>query len=170
MSFSLIADFSADRLVDLDPEFFKSKGISFVLLDLDNTLSPYGTLEPEPEVIRWREDMAEGGIELFFVSNSKKQRPVIFSEKLDIPYIMRARKPSPRGIYEALKRTGHKKEETVLIGDQIYTDTLAANLAGVRMILVRPIKFSNIFLALRYGLELPFRALTRERLDKGGRG
>jgi predicted HAD superfamily phosphohydrolase YqeG len=37
-----------------------------------------------------------------------------------------------------MARMGVGPEQTVIVGDQIFTDILAGNLAGVRTILVRP--------------------------------
>ena len=51
-----------------------------------------------------------------------------------------------------------------LAGDQIYTDTLAANRAGVRSILVEPIHLHNVWLRLRHVAELPFIHLAKRRM------
>ena len=37
-----------------------------------------------------------------------------------------------------MRKVGVPAEQTVLIGDQIFTDMIAGNLAGVQTILVRP--------------------------------
>ena len=47
-------------------------------------------------------------------------------------------KPAPVAVWLALAQNGVPPEQTVLIGDQVFTDVVAANLAGVRTILVRP--------------------------------
>jgi hypothetical protein len=47
-------------------------------------------------------------------------------------------KPAPIAIDMALAMVGVAKEQTVLVGDQIFTDVLAGNLAGVKTVLVRP--------------------------------
>ena len=49
------------------------------------------------------------------------------------------------------------------MGDQIYTDTLGANNAGVMPILVRAIDNHNIWLKLRHVAELPFIFAARKR-------
>ena len=38
----------------------------------------------------------------------------------------------------AMKRFSATKEQTVMVGDQIFTDVIAGNLAGVSTILVKP--------------------------------
>lgn len=163
MSISPLPDVKFRRLVDIRPRDMEELGISLLLLDLDNTISPYKVEAPDEETVRWVDMMKEGGIDLYIVSNNKGTRPEVFAEALGIPFIKRAGKPSPRGILEALERTGTDKRATALAGDQVYTDMLAANQAEVTGILVEPIKFTNPFLAIRYFFELPFRREKRKR-------
>ena len=54
-------------------------------------------------------------------------------------------------------------EQCALAGDQIFTDTLGANLAGITSILVTPIHNHNIWLKLRHVAELPFIFAARKR-------
>lgn len=163
MSFIPVARFTFEKVTDISPDFLKENGITFLILDLDNTVSPYGVLEPTEEVYSWVKSMKNGGIDLFIVSNSHKERPRIFSEKLDIPYIMKAKKPSRRGVIKAMKMAGKAERETALVGDQSYTDVLCANRSKVTSILVQPISLKNPLLAVRYFFELPFRAAAKKR-------
>ena len=163
MAFSLLPTLKYNKLTDVSPSDLAGRGIKLLILDLDNTVSPYKINEPTAEVTAWRESMEGAGITLFIVSNNHGERPRIFSEKLKIPYIKRAKKPFTRGIYAAMEAVGAAKSETALAGDQIYTDMLAANFAGITGILVEPIKFSNPLLAVRYFFELPFRHIKKER-------
>ena len=50
-----------------------------------------------------------------------------------------------------------------LVGDQIFTDTLGANCAGVQSILVKAIDNHNFWLKLRHVAELPFIYFVRKR-------
>ncbi len=159
MSFSLIPNYAFEKLTDVTPEFLKGEGIEFLMLDLDNTVSPYGVLEPTEEAYSWFANMKQNGIELFFVSNNKGSRPEVFASKLGVKFIKRAKKPSRRGVLEALNLMGYDKSKAALAGDQVYTDILCANRSGVKSIVVRPIKFGNPFFAFRYALEIPFRAM-----------
>jgi predicted HAD superfamily phosphohydrolase YqeG len=55
------------------------------------------------------------------------------------------------------------KEQTAIIGDQIFTDVLGGNRAGVSTILVKPIRLAgNPGRYVRYAVELPFRLLSRK--------
>ena len=49
------------------------------------------------------------------------------------------------------------------MGDQIYTDTLGGNAAGITTILVKAIDNHNFWLKARHVLELPFIFAARKR-------
>mgnify|MGYP002703986462 CR=1 FL=1 len=63
-----------------------------------------------------------------------------------------------------MERMGAAPEETVMVGDQIFTDILGANRAGVTPLLVKPIRLAgNPGRYLRYAVETPFRLLGKRR-------
>jgi hypothetical protein len=57
---------------------------------------------------------------------------------------------------------GATPQETAIVGDQIFTDVWGGNNAGVLTLLVKPIQFGNIFRALRYLGETPFRLMAKK--------
>ena len=166
MKFSLVPKFSLKKLTDVTSDFLLSNKIKLLMLDLDNTIAPYGEHEPTMEVCEWVERMKAAGIELYIVSNSKRPgRTEQFAKLLNIGYIKAAGKPSPRALLKVMGIKGILPENCALAGDQIFTDTIAANCAGVTSILVYPIKFTNIFLRIRYWAEIPFRALCKNIME-----
>ena len=161
---SLLPKLLCERLTDLTPGELTRRGIDLLLMDFDNTMLPYTTDQPAPELLRWLEQMQAGGVRLCIVSNSRKlHRVPVFSEKYDIPCVMRAKKPFLRGIREAMTRFGASRAQTALVGDQTYTDVLGANLAGIMSIQVRSICNHTIWLKLRHLLELPPLAFAKNR-------
>jgi HAD superfamily phosphatase (TIGR01668 family) len=163
--------YSFGAVTDIDADFLRDIGVTLLMLDLDNTLAPYGVDAPGERVMRWADAIRVGGTRLFIVSNSRRPgRTERFAEAMRVDYIKNAHKPSPSGIIAAIRKTGVAPERSALAGDQVYTDALAANRAGVTSILVRPIRLGNAFLAARYGLEAPFRAIaaTRPAQTRGG--
>ena len=65
---------------------------------------------------------------------------MLFNGTLKLPAFYKAGKPFTKNIKRAMVRMGTTREDTILMGDQVYTDVLAAHLAGIRAILVPPIK------------------------------
>ena len=149
----------------IDPQALAAKGIKLVLADLDNTLVPYKVPEPTAEVFAWKQALEEAGIQLFLLSNSRKPtRPKHFAETLGIDFIGHAGKPKKGGYRKALARTGCTVEQTVMVGDQIFTDTLGAVRMGIVPLLVEPIRLAgNPGRYIRYAVETPFRAIGRGR-------
>ena len=163
MSFSFLPAIITDELTDLTPEILNGRNIRLLMMDFDNTIVPYTTSTPSQKMADWLRNMLESDVLLCVVSNSKNDRVKIFCEKYDLPCITRARKPGTRGIRECLEQFEISAEEAALVGDQIFTDTLGANSAGVTPILVRAIDNHNIWLKLRHVAELPFIFASRKR-------
>lgn len=170
MAFSLLADVEVHSITDLEPGWFREKGIRLMLLDFDNTIVPYTTAEPSEAFTAWLKETRAAGVTVMVVSNSRKSRRVPdFCEGRNIPWIKHAGKPNPKGIRAAMAQQGVSPEETAMAGDQTFTDILGGNLAGVTSVLVYPIYFSNPFQRVRYAMELPFIHLGRRRRKSVGR-
>ena len=107
--------------------------------------------------------MTESEIQICVVSNSKRDRVKVFCKAYGMDCITHARKPFSKGIKECLARYTLPASVCALAGDQIYTDVLGANRAGIRVVLVEPIELAgNPGRYLRYGVEIPFRALSKK--------
>lgn len=155
MRISLLPEMIYPTLTNLDLQALERRGLRLLMLDFDNTIVPYTTNEPTPEMERWLREALSSQVQLCVVSNSKKPRVVQFCKKQGIPCITHARKPFSTGISRCLQQFGVPPEAAALCGDQIYTDVLGANCAGVHSILVSSIHNHNIWLKLRHVLELP---------------
>lgn len=163
MPFTLLPNIITESITDLSPELLKGRGIRLLMLDFDNTVVPYTCDDPTNQRLKWLERMKDSGISICVVSNSRRQRVQLFCQKYGIPCITHAGKPGSRGIRECLKRFGIPMEQAALVGDQIYTDTLGANLTGITSILVTAIDNHNFWLKARHVLELPFIYAARKR-------
>ena len=152
-----------DGITDLSPDYLKKNGIGLLMLDFDNTIVPYTTIEPTDGVTSWLESMKASGIRLCVVSNSHNDRVKLFCKHWGIDCITHARKPFPKGIRQCLERYGLPPERCALVGDQIFTDTLGANGCGVRPILVKAIHNHTVWLKLRHAAEMPFILLAKKR-------
>ena len=156
MSFSLIPKMLCPALTDLTVERLHRAGVTFLMLDFDNTIVPYTNDVPTPEMEAWLKAMQASDIGLCVVSNSHKTRVVKFCEARGIPCITHSKKPFSKGIFQCRDKFSLDLSHAALVGDQIYTDVLGANCAGAVSILVRPIHLHNIWLRLRHVAELPF--------------
>jgi len=164
MSFSLVPQILAADIFAITPAWLTERGVTLLCLDLDNTLAPYSEDMPTARVLTWLAEMRAAGIALFMISNSRKPSRVDdYAAACDMPFIKDARKPSPKALRAVMTQMGKTPAETALMGDQIFTDGLAANRAGVLSIVIKPIAM-GLVLRLRYGIEQPIRALRKEQL------
>ena len=60
------------------------------------------------------------------------------ADELGCEVVDHAMKPAPFALRRAMEMHGATPDKTVMIGDQVFTDVAAGNLAGVRTVLVRP--------------------------------
>ena len=166
MAFSLLPHHLAESIYWLIPQQLKDQGIRLVLADLDNTLAPYEEALPSPALTAWKEELEALGITLFVVSNSRKSRRCPdFCAALGVPYVRHAGKPGVKGFQAALQQTRVPAREALMVGDQIFTDILGANRAGISSVLVRPMAWGkNPFRRVRYALETPFRMAAMARI------
>ena len=120
---------------------------------------------PPEEIVAWKQALEAQGIQLFLLSNSRRPgRAQGFAQRLGIPYQGHSGKPRRAGYLRAMERMGRRPEETVMVGDQIFTDTLGANNAGVVPMRVEPIRLAgHPGRYLRYAAETPFRLLGKRR-------
>ncbi|MEG2001123.1 MAG: HAD-IA family hydrolase, partial [Evtepia sp.] len=121
---------------------------------------------PDESLRTWTREMQAAGIRVFILSNSRKpNRARIFAESLGVPFLGRAGKPKRGGFLRAMEQMGESANHTAMLGDQIFTDILGANRAGILSVLIKPVAFGTIFRLMRYGIETPFR-LFGKSLEK----
>ncbi|MGX6442827.1 YqeG family HAD IIIA-type phosphatase [Neobacillus sp. K501] len=143
---NFLPDEHVKSILDISPAELKAKGIKGIITDLDNTLVEWDRPNATPQLIKWFEEIKQEEILVTIVSNNNEQRVKAFSDPLQIPFIFQARKPMTRAFNKALSQMSIKKEETVVIGDQLLTDVLGGNRSGFHTILVVPVAQTDGFI------------------------
>ena len=128
-----------DRVTDITVEMLKKRNIEGLILDVDNTLSTHHGQTLTEGLPEWLAYMRENNIQLTVLSNSNTKRLTPFAEKIGLDFIAMGLKPLPFGFWRAVKALGLPKKRVATVGDQIFTDTLGGNVAGVTTILLTPI-------------------------------
>lgn len=147
MRCNLKPDIIVDRFVQID---FGAVGRPFLILDVDNTIAPIHT----------REGMLAGVVEHLsaardcgalrdlclvsnvFVGRHKRRRVESFARTLKAHFVMPDLfhlKPHPAPFLEALRRMGATPAQTVVVGDQLFTDVRGGNRLEMLTVYVRPI-------------------------------
>ncbi len=145
-----------NRITDIPIEWLVSNGVKGVALDADNTLSTHHSQTPLDSVPEWLAKARESGIKLIMVSNANEKRVAPFANKLGLEFTSLSCKPLPFGFIKAARKMGLRRGEIAAIGDQIFTDVMGANLAGLKPILLIPIEAEQgASFKLRRRLEKP---------------
>lgn len=118
-------------------EKWKEKGYKGIIFDIDNTLVPHGADADERSILLFQRLKALG-FETLLLSNNKEPRVKRFNEKIGTGYIYKAGKPGLKNYRKAMEKMGTTTENTLFVGDQLFTDVWGAKRAGIYSILVKP--------------------------------
>lgn len=131
MGFSLYPKEYLPSAYVIDYEKLYEMGFRGIIFDIDNTLVPHGAPADE----RARElfhRLHTLGYKVMLLSNNKEPRVKMFCDAVEgAAYIYKAGKPKPANYQLAMERMGTGPAHTFFVGDQILTDILGANMAGI---------------------------------------
>ena len=129
-----------DSVCNIDLKKLKEiKKIEGIIIDLDNTLVAWGQNEVSQKNIDWVNEAKKLGLKICIVSNTNSKRVAKLAKIFDVPYHSKYFKPFSVAFNNGLKILDTKKSETVVIGDQIFTDMWGGNRLKLLTILVSPI-------------------------------
>ena len=130
-------------ITDIDLDILEHDGIRGLIFDLDSTLlAPHSGILTL-EVANWL-DKAKSRFKVAIVSNNSRE-PYLSQVRnlLDMPVIGCAAKPHRRGFREALQLFELLPHQVAVIGDRPLTDVLGGKRAGMKTVLVWPLKSMN---------------------------
>lgn len=136
----LLPDSYKKKVFDINFKKLYEDGIRLIIFDIDNTLKTYGEKVPSKEIKELFNSIRNEKINICLVSNGRKSRVDKFNEEINLDATYLSLKPFPFKIFKMMNRFKAKRKETVLIGDQIFTDVLAGKLAFIKTVLVEPIE------------------------------
>ncbi|MGM9914220.1 MAG: YqeG family HAD IIIA-type phosphatase [Lactobacillus crispatus] len=131
--------YTIDTIYNLDPRKLNKMGIKAVFSDLDNTLLAWNKFETAKEMDNFNQKLAKAGITLVVISNNNAQRVGKVLDPYHIEFVAKSRKPLPFAITKKREAMHWKKDQVMMVGDQLITDMQAGNLAGVETVLVKPL-------------------------------
>lgn len=132
-------DYYIHRVTEISPQFLEERGITALILDVDNTLTTHDNPVPMQDITLWLERMKENGIGMMIVSNNTPQRVRPFAEILGLPFVADGKKPSVSGLARAAQEMGATAQQCAVVGDQIFTDIWGGNRFGALTIMVAPL-------------------------------
>lgn len=127
-----------NSVYQIDYDSLYQQGYRGLIYDIDNTLTEHGAPATE-QIKQLMKKLKKQGFGICLLSNNKEERVKMFNEDIHVQYIHKAGKPAVKGYEKAIELMGCSKENTIFIGDQIFTDIYGANRAGIPAYLVKPI-------------------------------
>ncbi|MDR1205033.1 MAG: YqeG family HAD IIIA-type phosphatase [Peptococcaceae bacterium] len=138
-----------DTLAQLDLKALRQKGFKGILIDLDNTISPWRQNRITEEARRFFREAKALDFKICLFTNAKPHRAVPVSQNLGIRCFPKAHKPFGVHYRAALREMELEASETLMIGDQIFTDIWGGNRAGCHTVLLPPLYPKNEFVGTK---------------------
>lgn len=164
----LFPDQEEETIFDIDYRKLKESGMEAVVFDLDNTIARWGEDNVSEQAIDLIGEIVDLGLQVGILTNSRRQKVRSFVEDLPYPCKFDARKPWRKNFLRLLDGMDVPPQKSVMIGDQLLTDVLGANLTSMYSIRVEPIeqgkefnftKFNRIVEKMLFSLRALFRIL-----------
>lgn len=151
-------------VTDVSVAWLREHGVHAVLIDADDTLvvrdgAPVGT-----DVRAWFDALKAAGIAVALLSNGTRARVAALGVDLGVRAFALSGKPFGFAFRRGLRALGSDARHTAMVGDQLFTDVLGANCAGLISILVTPLSPG------RHAHTRAARRLERWVLTGGGHG
>lgn len=128
----------ADSAYDIDYFSLYKEGYRGIIFDIDNTLVEHGA-DASPRAIKLMAMLKAIGFKVCLISNNKEERVKRFNREINVNYIYNANKPSRKSFIKATEIMGTTIDNTVFVGDQLFTDIFGANRIGMMSYFVKPI-------------------------------
>ncbi len=128
----------AGTIINITPEILAHYDLQGLVLDVDDTLVPWREKEVSEELLTWIEQIKQKAIIWLASNNINHNRISRIANRLQVPYISGAGKPSRRKLKKALEQINLPPEQVAMVGDRLFTDVVAGNRLGMFTILVEP--------------------------------
>jgi uncharacterized protein len=129
---------------EITPAWLADRNLKGLALDIDNTLAPTHLPGDEAQIRAWLEPFRQAKIPIRIVSNGHSKRILEFCQLFKLEYVgvlglRMAGKPIPSAFSCACQELNLPANQVAMVGDQIFTDMLGANIAGMYSVLVKPL-------------------------------
>lgn len=137
-------DLRIDRVERLTPAVLAERGLSGLLLDLDETLVTSASLRPSRAVRTWSAELAAAGIRMAILSNGTPRRVAYVAGALGVEGLSLIGKPWSPAFRRGLAALDLPAGQVAMVGDQLFTDVLGARACGLRTVLVQPLSAGGL--------------------------
>ena len=141
---NFIPDMYQKSIYHINYDKLKENGIKCLLFDLDNTCVPFKDKEPNKKLIDLFERLKDMDFKVIIFSNGTKKRIAPFKNGLNVDCSASSKKPNTNKLMKVIKMFDYDLSEVVIIGDQLFTDILCGNRAGIKTVLVNPMSSDDL--------------------------
>ena len=154
-----------DKIEDISFDLLEENNITGLIFDADNTIIDY-TKVVSKEKKAWLNELKKRGYNICILSNTVSEKKIRnLMKELDVNGLYLAMKPMLRGFNMALNLLDAKKENVIMIGDQLFTDVLGANRFGIKSIFVNPMhKREDLLTIMKRPLEKYYLKKIKEKV------
>ncbi len=121
-----------------------SHGVKMFVFDMDGTLAKWRADRLDEKTIELLRNISKMA-EVVVLSNGNSPSLKWIEKNVGVKAIGRAHKPLTSKLVKLMKQRSLSKVEVVMVGDQLFTDVLMANLAGVYSVKVEPLSKEEIW-------------------------
>ncbi len=133
-----------DSAFNIDFQKYYDLGFRTILFDTDNTLVGHDA-PSDDRAVQFFKYLRDIGFSTCIVSNNTAERVKPFADDVGTVYEFLCAKPKTDGYFRAMERLNVSKSETMMVGDQLFTDIWGANRAGIFSVFTVPIGKDPIF-------------------------
>jgi HAD superfamily phosphatase (TIGR01668 family) len=141
-------------ILQLSIQTLLSDGITGLILDLDNTIMKPKSALFEADILEWLAEAKRAGLKMIIVTNNKNEKYLSSFDQalseLDLPMIIKAKKPRRTKLKEALKILDLPAEQVCVVGDRVLTDVWGGNRIKCKTAFVRPLLGKEEILLFRF--------------------
>lgn len=134
---------------ELDIKKYQDLGYKAIFLDIDNTITLPNVGHLTLEAIDFIEDLKRHNFKIVILSNNTFKRVIEFVGDYDVLYSALCFKPFPFMYWYNCLRLKVKPSKTIVLGDQLLTDILGANISGCKGIYTKRLQKKDTYLTAR---------------------
>ena len=133
-------DYCFTRARAILPTWLLSMEIEGLLLDIDNTITRWESLDVPAQEMAWIESLHGAGINLRLLSNGLVKKKQNVTRQTGIGLVRpNLPKPSRVAFAKGLDELALPPAKVLMVGDSVFTDIAGANRAGIWTALVEPL-------------------------------
>ncbi len=131
-------NYEFEHFTDVSLDFLRNHNVKAIFSDLDSTLAAHDELGDD-EFTKWHEKLESNGVKLIVVSNNSQGRVDRFTKPYNIIGYGMCGKPLPSKIKKIMNEVGVTSDDSLFLGDQLFTDVLCGKMLGMKTVLVHPL-------------------------------